>query len=446
MKKLLLALLILLATSTLAQQQDVAPLQISTSNQTPQKPVIKRQPTLIDERKHAPLDAEKAPPSLREQLPAQVQQKLLDIEKNDMDRRVEYLQHQQTIFFSIFSVVAALAIFGIGYFLNKNLGEKYQNKEREMESRMQLLENTITNRLANLDMQVALSQKSVEETQLKINKAVDDAVNKAVERVQEKTDERTEAFSEQVKIQIENAQKALKEINATKNKATKEADKVSRLLKEIEENKGKLTPKLQEEIKEQVEKTEKEKNESEYTAEDWFLKGLEASESGNNEDASTYFEKSHHLAPENANILCNWGTTLSNMGLNKEAIKKFEKAIKIKSNHYQTYNNWGALLGAQSQHQKAIEKFEKALEIEPNYINSYMGWNLALSLLQTSNPNLYSTSLQEFKDVLEKNKDIPKLRDNEEFQKIYNEHFPTETPAEKPKTSPKKGKDEKKKK
>lgn len=516
MKKLLLALLILLATSALAQQQDVAPLQISTNDQTSQKPVLKRQPTLIDEQKSDILSTENlSSKTLREQLPSDVQKALLDIEKNEIDRRVEYLQHQQTIFFSIFSVAAAIAIFGIGYFLSKNLGEKYRNKEQEMESRMKLLESTTAHRITNLDMQVALSEKSVEETRHKIDKAVDEAVNKAIERVHKKTEEKTEAFSTLVEERMKDIQKAHNEINLRKDNVTKDADEVSRLLKEIEESKGELTPKLQEEIKEQVEKTEKEKDESEYTAEDWFLKGVEAGKSGNNEKAVKYYEKAHYLDPKDENILYNWGTTLSRLNkceaaidkfekaierhekgiltnpnaaivyynwgnvlvklkrfedaidkfekankindkdidiycnwgnalreLNKyeDAIDKFEKANKINKDDEDIYCNWGITFVKLKQYEKAIHKFKETIEIAHSFINPYKAWSLTLSLLRTSNPELYPAALQEFKDVLEKNKDIPELKDNEEFQKIYNEHFPTETPAEKPKTSPKKSK------
>lgn len=455
MKKLLLALLILLATSALAQQQDVAPLQISTNDQTSQKPVLKRQPTLIDEQKSDILSTENlSSKTLREQLPSDVQKALLDIEKNEIDRRVEYLQHQQTIFFSIFSVAAAIAIFGIGYFLSKNLGEKYRNKEQEMESRMKLLESTTAHRITNLDMQVALSEKSVEETRHKIDKAVDEAVNKAIERVHKKTEEKTEAFSTLVEERMKDIQKAHNEINLTKDKATKDADEVSRLLKEIEESKGELTPKLQEEIKEQVEKTEKEKNESEYTAEDWFLKGTEAYEKNNYTTASEYYEKACKLYEQageksiKSGDACNrWGLALLMDKKITQSLSKFEKANEIVPNNKNILANWSAALSLSEKYPEAILMAQKAINAESNsYTVAYNVYNRSLNQIKETEPELYTTALYEFKKLLQANKEIINQKGKNKFQKIYNEHFPTETSAEKPKTSPKKGKDDKKKK
>ncbi len=152
----------------------------------------------------------------RRQLPRDMQQVLLDIEKNEIDRRVEYLQHEQNKFLTITGIVlavlglaATLILFVVGYFMSKNLGEKFDSKEQDMENRMQLLEKDTALRLEKLNMEVDYSEKSLAIIQLKI----DEAVRQAMEKVENKTDDETERFKEQIQKIAAEAKSVLVDIN-----------------------------------------------------------------------------------------------------------------------------------------------------------------------------------------------------------------------------------------
>lgn len=154
---------------------------------------------------------------LRRQLPGDMQQVLLDIEKNEIDRRVEYLQHEQNKFLTITGIIlaglglaATLILFVVGYFMSKNLGEKFDSKEQDMENRMKLLEKDTALRLEKLNMEVDYSEKSLAIIQLKI----DEAVRLAMEKVENKTDDETERFKEQIQKIAAEAKSVLVDINS----------------------------------------------------------------------------------------------------------------------------------------------------------------------------------------------------------------------------------------
>lgn len=196
-------------------------------------------------------------------LQLEVKQALLEIEKAEIDRRVEYLQHEQNKFLSLAGI--GLAVLGViitvaGFVISKNLGEKFDAKEEEMENRMRLLEDKTALRLEKLNMEVNFSEQSLDLIKLKI----DEAVRQAVAKVETKTEDETEKFKAQI-------QKIVAESKNTLNDIQSHSDRAKDLVAQIEKSNGKLSPKLKKEVKEQVEKTREEKTEEEYNGVDWIL-------------------------------------------------------------------------------------------------------------------------------------------------------------------------------
>lgn len=282
------------------------------------------------------------------ELQLEVKQALLDIEKAEIDRRVEYLQHEQNKFLTVTGIILAMLGLGItivlfvaGYFMNKSLGEKFDSKEQDMENRMRLLEDRTALRLEKLNLEAKSYEKSLDIIQLKI----DEAVRLAVEKVENKTEDETEKFKDQIQKIAAEAKGALEDIQG-------HSDRAKDLVLQIEKSNGKLTPKLKKEVEEQVEKTREEKTEDEYGAYDWYLAILEDINS-----------------------------------------KEFERAVA---------------------------KAKQARSKYPNLWSYYYIWDQALIAMK--NPS--ESQLQEFKDLLEKNKDNSKLRSEKHFLAIYNKYSP----------------------
>lgn len=353
------------------------------------------------------------------ELQLEVKQALLDIEKAEIDRRVEYLQHEQNKFLTVTGIILAMLGLGItivlfvaGYFMNKSLGEKFDSKEQDMENRMRLLEDRTALRLEKLNLEAKSYEKSLDIIQLKI----DEAVRLAVEKVENKTEDETEKFKDQIQRIAAEAKDALEDIQG-------HSDRAKDLVLQIEKSNGKLTPKLKKEIQEQVEKTKLEKDESEYTANDWFLKGLEAGKKENTEgynEAYNYFEKAVSLNPKNAAAFTNLGVSLERIGKYKEAIEMHKKAHKLNPRNATTTYNWGVCLDYLQEHEQAILKYQKAIELDPKYTDAYVNW---YTIIENST-EYKEPQLQEFKDLLEKNKNLPELKNDPELQTIYNKYFP----------------------
>ncbi len=353
------------------------------------------------------------------ELQLEVKQALLDIEKAEIDRRVEYLQHEQNKFLTVTGIILAMLGLGItivlfvaGYFMNKSLGEKFDSKEQDMENRMRLLEDRTALRLEKLNLEAKSYEKSLDIIQLKI----DEAVRLAVEKVENKTEDETEKFKDQIQRIAAEAKGALEDIQG-------HSDRAKDLVLQIEKSNGKLTPKLKKEIQEQVEKTKLEKDESEYTANDWFLKGLEAGKKENTEgynEAYTCFEKASNLAPQSSATFTNRGVSLARIEKYKKAIEMYKKSYKLNPKSEITLYNWGVSLYYIKEYEQAIQKYQKAIELEPAYVDAYINWH---SIIENKT-ECKEPQLQEFKDLLEKNKEIKELKNDKELQAIYNKYFP----------------------
>ena len=117
----------------------------------------------------------------------------------------------------------------------------------------------------------------------------------------------------------------------------------------------------------------------------------------------------------------NWGYALNKLGKYEEAIEKLEIAIKINPKYDRPYNHLGVALTGLGEYKDAIEKFEISIALNAKRDDVYLNWGEALRKLKESQPELYATEVEEFKKVLEANKEIKELKESEDFQKIYQE-------------------------
>lgn len=185
-------------------------------------------------------------------------------------------------------------------------------------------------------------------------------------------------------------------------------------------------------IAEVVDKTRKVKSDDELSAEDWSLKGYNAFNKRNYEDACFYYKKSIKLKPDFVtyknigNSLLKMARMRSDEALFRESIENYKKAIELKPDYEIPYNNWGnALLGLarlktdENLFLESFEKYMKAIELKPEYVMAYKNWGIALKKWMELN-----LSDAMFKKLVAKYKLVGES--NPEFKKIYNKRFPSE--------------------
>jgi CHAT domain-containing protein/Tfp pilus assembly protein PilF len=144
------------------------------------------------------------------------------------------------------------------------------------------------------------------------------------------------------------------------------------------------------------------------TAEQWYDKGIQDNNAGNNEaelawfgkgvilsvvgryqEALDCFDKALQLKPDAYEIWHNKGNLFSYLPRHKESLAYFDKALQLKPDNYETWVSKGDVFKNLQRHQKALECFDKALQFNPDF---YQAWNNKGVVL--------SNSLRRYKEAL----------------------------------------------
>ncbi|HXB41505.1 MAG TPA: tetratricopeptide repeat protein [Bacteroidia bacterium] len=137
------------------------------------------------------------------------------------------------------------------------------------------------------------------------------------------------------------------------------------------------------------------KTEDEYTAEDWYLKGIDAY--GKNEYEKTISCMKNALAKNSkssnaeANAFLYIGLSYTNMGLPEKSIEQYDKIISLYNNYdnlYLIYYNKGIALNRLKRYEEALIAQNKSIELKADYEYSWTSKGFILQNLNLQNEAL----------------------------------------------------------
>lgn len=114
-------------------------------------------------------------------------------------------------------------------------------------------------------------------------------------------------------------------------------------------------------------------------AEEWFVAGVAAEDSGRLEDAVHAYHQALIADGPQAEVCFNFGNALIGLGLVGEAAQRFMQAVEIDPEYVEAWNNLGNALSELGRITESVRAYETALEIEPAYADAH--FNLAETLL-----------------------------------------------------------------
>ena len=112
-------------------------------------------------------------------------------------------------------------------------------------------------------------------------------------------------------------------------------------------------------------------------AEEYFRRGVEAQQRGQNSEAIQYLTKATELRPDYADAYCFRGRTYRSQGEHDLAIEDSTKAIELNPDYAEAYYTRSATYISQGEHDLAIEDSTKAIELNPDYANAYLAHGVA---------------------------------------------------------------------
>lgn len=309
----------------------------------------------------------------------------------EQDKRIDLLQDGFTNQISIFNIF--LLVLGIGVpiaiaYISWRLNKRMNRGLKAVEKELGKLNKSTKEQISFIQQE---AQLRVTEIKLEVEKML-----RETELAREKANHEINTI-QSLKKDVE---KLARDIARLKSSASTSVDEIESLEKRAKILVEKLvligpekpSPAMKEEIKDLTEEITETKHESEYTAEDWLLKGINADDRDDYEAAGAYYQKAIETKPGFAIAYYNWGGSLCDMAkenddedLYEEAAKKFKKAVQIDPEFADAYYNWGVILtnlGELSndinQYAEAIEKYKKVIEYKPDLGIAYNNWGQAL--------------------------------------------------------------------
>lgn len=116
---------------------------------------------------------------------------------------------------------------------------------------------------------------------------------------------------------------------------------------------------------------------AEEGGEEWFKKGIEATEAGKYETAIRCFRETIALHPNNAASYSNIGYAYGTMGMWDEAVEAYKKAVTISPNEARMRGDLGFSLYKKGMFDEAIGEFEKAIDLDSEYVAAYHNLGVA---------------------------------------------------------------------
>ncbi len=120
------------------------------------------------------------------------------------------------------------------------------------------------------------------------------------------------------------------------------------------------------------------------SAQQFFDRGVEASENDNYDEAIADFTKALEIDPNYAKAYGNRGITYAEKGQPDEAIADFNKALQINPKDAEAYTYRGWAYAYKGQFDQAITDYNKAIEINPKLTEAYLNRGVAYAAAKGS--------------------------------------------------------------
>jgi len=288
-----------------------------------------------------------------------------------------HLMNLLNIFLVVMGIGVPIAIFVIGYWLNKKTNKTLD----EVEKKLRDLKISTKEQMGFIKQE---AQLRVTEIKLDVEKMLQETEKARAKVESEKC--AIEKLSHEATAQKETISAIMAWFESKKEEIALSLEKSP---DETDENKEKINDR---DVEELVKLTEKTKTQEQYTAYDWFLIGYDADRKNDYEKAIEHYKKAIEKDPRYIEAYLNLGAVLSDMGqengdkeLFQEAIDNYKKALTINPEYAIAYSNWasdlsllGDMAGDEALYNESIEKFKKAVELKADFKDAYFNWGCTL--------------------------------------------------------------------
>ncbi len=241
-------------------------------------------------------------------------------------------------------------------------------------------------------------------------KYIVDGVKKIIES---KTGHEVELFlaSQSTKDIIENTtQEKIKELIKVKLQEMEELSEdykkdLNILRDSIQNFHEKTLPEITKEtLKKFEEKLSRLKEEKEYSAEDWFYKGLKKKVLKDYDGAVKDYTKAIKLDDKYAKLYNSRGIVYKNLKDYEKAVDDYDKAIELDNKYAKAYNNRASTFWRLKQYDKAIADYTKAIELDDKKPSAYQ--NLCEIQIVINNYYAAYKTIQKALSFAKDNKDL----------------------------------------
>jgi tetratricopeptide (TPR) repeat protein len=177
----------------------------------------------------------------------------------------------------------------------------------------------------------------------------------------------TKDIQNQIKNLLSDKQKydSQKELQEENKRLRQDLEDLKRRLEKVEADK---VPELNQ---------EKDRLTKQFTAQEWFQKGYDAT---NPEDKINFYTEAIHLDPDWSWPYNNRGNAYADKGDYDQAISDYNQALKLDPNCAQAYGNRGNVYADKEDYDKAISDYNQALKLDPNDAQTYNNRGCAYAL------------------------------------------------------------------
>lgn len=193
-------------------------------------------------------------------------------------------------------------------------------------------------------------------------------IDKNIKDSQTILERETKQAVEQIENKLKEADKLLTEMTVFHRNAERSVSEIQDLANKA--NLGNLTPEDSQKLKNDSNDL-KNIPENQLTANDWFIRGINAQNNKEYYEAIAYYNSAIRLNPNDATYYSSRGYVKGELEQYKEALKDYDKAIALYPNFALSYNNRGHAKNALKQYEEALRDYDMAIALDPNFAMCY---------------------------------------------------------------------------